>query len=210
MAVYNEILVGRFNRFLQKHFGMKGSPPAPQLGGELNPTISFLSGVENRYLESWERFGNGVVQPAVAAQTFAFRFRNPPNSGVVAVLEALAASNLSGNDTMQLTNSIVVPQTDLGTLDSGAQLDNRTRPNSSLIVSHGTGVPPITLTSQRAIAVRQAGPTVMADFILFEDQEITILPGMTYQIQDTAANLNQIGICTYIWRERFLEVSEAT
>jgi hypothetical protein len=50
----------------------------------------------------------------------------------------------------------------------------------------------------------------MADFILFENQEITILPGMTYQIQDTGANLNQAAIVTYIWRERSLEESERT
>jgi hypothetical protein len=110
---------------------------------------------------------------------------------------------------MQLTNSIV-PHTDLATIDNGVQLDVRSRPNSSLICSHTTAVPPLTLTSQRAVALRQAGPTTMADFINDGDQQITILPGMTYQVQDTGANLNQAFIITYMWRERFLEDSERT
>jgi hypothetical protein len=50
----------------------------------------------------------------------------------------------------------------------------------------------------------------MADFINDGDQQITILPGMTYQVQDTGANLNQAFIITYMWRERFLEDSERT
>jgi hypothetical protein len=209
MARFNEVLTGRYNRFLQKLLQMKGGPPAAQLASEITPNIQFFSGVETRYLEGWERFGNGIVVAGVAAQTTAFRLRNPPNSGFVAVLELLAAGNLAGNDTMQLTNSIA-PHGDLSVIDSGVQLDNRTRPNSSLICSHTTAVPPITLTTPRAVAVRQAGPTSMADFIISDDQEITILPGMTYQMQDTAANLNQAFIITYIWRERALEESEKT
>jgi|SRR6267143_319796 len=209
MARFNEILTGRYNRFLQKLLQMKGGPPSAQLASEITPNIQFFSGVETRYLEGWERFGNGVVTGAVAAQTSAFRFRNPAKSGFVAVLEVLAATNLGGPDTMQLTNSIVT-QVDLATLDSGAQLDNRTRPNSSLIISHTTAVPPITLTTQRAIAVRQSATTGLVDFILDDDAEITILPGMTYQIQSVAANVNQAFACTYIWRERALEESEIT
>jgi hypothetical protein len=207
MAVFNEILAGRFNRGLQKIFAIKGTPPVRQLGGEITPGHVIGSGVENRYPEGWERFGNGVVTLAVAAQTWAFRFRNPPNSGMVAVLEVLAATNLGGADTIQLTNSIA-PQVDLATLDSGAQLDIRSRPNSSLIISHVVAAPTVTLTTQRAIAARQSQAITMVEFILFEDQEITILPGMTYQIQSVAANLNQAAVCTYIWRERPLEESE--
>lgn len=207
MARYNEILVGRFNRALQKAFAMKGEPPAPQLASEITPAISMFWGVEQRYLEGWERFGNGVVQGAVAAQTFGFRFRNPAGSGVITVLELLAASNQSGGDTLQLVNSIV-PQTDLATLDSPAQLDSRSRPNPSLICSHGTAAS-VALATPRAISLRQTSVALgMADFILFDDQEITILPGMTYQLQDTSGNVNQAAVCTYTFRERFLEDSE--
>src|SRR5229473_5047766 len=89
MAVYNEILAGRFNRALQKLFGIKGPPAVPQLGGEIVPSVSMFYGVENRYLEAWERFGFQIVQAAVVGQAGSFRLRNPVNSGTIAVLEKI-------------------------------------------------------------------------------------------------------------------------
>jgi len=35
MAVYNEIGIGRWNRFIQKLTDIKGSPPARQLASEI-------------------------------------------------------------------------------------------------------------------------------------------------------------------------------
>jgi hypothetical protein len=64
MARFNEILVGRFNRALQKTFGMKGGPPSAQLATEIQPNISMFWGNEQRYLEGWQKFG---VQANVAA-----------------------------------------------------------------------------------------------------------------------------------------------
>src|SRR5215813_11736817 len=87
MAKFNEILVGRFNRALQKFTGIKGLVPAPTLASEIMPVFPLPFGVENRYLESWSRFtaiastGGAVgVQPIV-------KFRLPANSNIVAVLE---------------------------------------------------------------------------------------------------------------------------
>jgi len=87
MAVYNEILAGRFNRALQKLFGIKGPPAVPQLGGEIVPSVSMFYGVENRYLEAWERFGFQIVQAAVVGQAGSFRLRNPVNSGTIAAVQ---------------------------------------------------------------------------------------------------------------------------
>src|SRR5437879_1331505 len=87
MARYNEILVGRFNRFLQKVFAMKGEPPAPQLAGEISPNFQLFSGVENRYLEAWDRFAAGVNVAPVAGNLSGIRLRNPAGSNIVAVLE---------------------------------------------------------------------------------------------------------------------------
>jgi hypothetical protein len=54
MAKYNEILTGRYNRFIQKLFSMKGPAPAPQLSSDIAMQMSFFNGVENRYLEGWD------------------------------------------------------------------------------------------------------------------------------------------------------------
>src|SRR5437899_5615173 len=103
MARFNEILVGRYNRFLQKLFQIKGSPPSPQLGGDIQPSFAVFSGVENRYLEAWQKFGNTIVAAAVAAQNSAVRIRNPVASNVVAVLEKVSIANAIA-DTITLNN----------------------------------------------------------------------------------------------------------
>src|SRR6266481_932188 len=61
MAVYNEIGIGRWNRFIQKLTDIKGSPPARQLASEIVFHHGIFSGEENRYLESWDLFGVGAT-----------------------------------------------------------------------------------------------------------------------------------------------------
>jgi len=206
MARFNEILVGRFNRALQKLFSLKGGPPSPQLATEITPNIQLFAGVENRYLEGWERYGIAATTTGVAAQNSRQRFINAAGSNILIVFEVLAAVNQSGPDVINLTNSIV-PQVALGTVDAPAQIDGRTRPNSSLLVSHGASA--TGLTTARAIAARQASAAnIELDFILFEEQEITLTPGMSLELSEN--NVNQGMIAMALWRERFLEDSERT
>src|SRR5258708_34332947 len=89
MARFNEILVGRFNRFLQKWLSMKGGPPSPQLATEIQPNFNFFSGAENRALENWFLYGTFSSQAAVALQNSFFQLRNPSKSGAPAVIEAI-------------------------------------------------------------------------------------------------------------------------
>src|SRR5215469_96 len=87
MARFNEILVGRYNRHFQKLLSMKGEPPAPQLASEIVPGLSLFSGVEERYLQGWNRNAVPDFVTGGAAQQAGIRLRNPKTSGVVAVLE---------------------------------------------------------------------------------------------------------------------------
>jgi hypothetical protein len=207
MAVYNEILVGRFNRALQKALGMKGGPPSPQLAGEITATLNLFWGVEMRYVEGWERFAIASSQIAVAAQNSRMRWVNPPNSNLLAVFEILGGSNTTGPDVLNLNNTIATPIANLATLDGPAQLDGRTRPNSSLLVSHGPSA--VGMTNQRAIGARlQSTANIQLDFVLFEDQEITLTPGMSLELSE--GNVNQAMTAMAVWRERFLEDSERT
>src|SRR5713226_9548531 len=98
MAIFNEILVGRYNRALQKLLAIKGSPPLRQLGGEMMPVISIFRGVEDRYLESWDRFGIVMQSTGGVGQFPAVRIRNPAGSNIMAVLEKIV---LSGNQVQQ-------------------------------------------------------------------------------------------------------------
>src|SRR5205085_6072826 len=99
MAKFNEILVGRFNTYLLKGMGMKGEPPAPQLAGEIVPSINLFHGTEDRFLEGWQIFAvTSDFTPGVGVFN-KFRIRNPVNSGVVAVICSLKVGS-TANDVL--------------------------------------------------------------------------------------------------------------
>jgi hypothetical protein len=201
MARYNEILAGRYNRMLQKVFGMKGGAVAPQLASEIAPSIVLFNGAENRYLEGWDRFGVGFGQAAVAAQSSGVRFRNPAGSNVIAVVEKLTVSESVADVTGALFENGFI--TDLASLDVNRRLDGRGRSAATCITSH-TSNPPSAV--QFATLPLQAN--VPYDFVVDEDQELTVLPGDGIQVR-TGQN-NVLLLVTIIWRERFLEDSERT
>src|SRR5258708_29726980 len=89
MAIFNEILEGRFNRGLQKLFAIKGKPRVSQAGGEVMPVHPLYSGRGTLCLEGWNGYGQFVSASSVVAQVTGIRFRNPPNSNIVAVIEKL-------------------------------------------------------------------------------------------------------------------------
>jgi hypothetical protein len=207
MARFNEILAGRYNRALQKLFQMKGSAPAPQLGGEIMPNIPFFSGVENRYLEQWERFIMFTFQNGVAAQNAAVRFRNPVGSNVVACIEKFMDSNAGNaavnNEQVWLSNAT----TDFSTLTvmTNSRLDLRTRPQPTCILSTQANLA-AGVGSQ--VSAYEVLPNTNYDFIVDEGQEITVLPGGSIDVRNLT--VNQSVAVTWIWRERFLEEGERT
>ena len=202
MARFNEILVGRYNRFLQKLFSMKGDAALFQLSSEMQSVFPFFSGVENRNLEAWDRFGQFVSQGAGGAGVLsAIRFRNPVGSNVIAVFEKITTSNVNaGAESMQVV--IGPATTDEGTVlaPAASRLDARGRQNFSLILSKGTVAGVGALIGQTV----SLGSTTV-DYLVFEEQEIPLLPGDALTFQGT---LNQSLDMSFTWRERLLEESE--
>lgn len=210
MAIFNEILSGRFNRALQKLTGIKGGPPVRQLGSEILPIIPLFFGVENRYLESWQRFGQGFIIPANAGFNSAIRFRNPTVNNVVAVIEMI---QFSVDNAVSVDLRIEGPTpttTDLGSIGTA---------NVTRFDARGQQSPSIVVSSQNTAAIGSNGNTSWQAFlgpsaaILFnaindDNQEIPLLPGDAIQIRDATVNTNLA--CTVWWRERFLEDSERT
>jgi hypothetical protein len=208
MALYNEILVGRFNRFLQKLFAMKGGPPAPQLATEITPSFPLFSGAENRYLEAWDRYAAGVNVGPAAANMSGVRLRNPAGSNVVAVLERVSM-NEAQNDVIAVRWG--TQGADLAVVQAlnFNRLDSRSRPGPTLIFSNQATAPAVpVLTNQFTIeAADLLGHT---SYVLMNDenQELVMLPGDAIQIEATTVNQN---LRVFIWwRERFLEDSERT
>jgi hypothetical protein len=206
MARFNEILAGRYNRFLQKLFVLKGGPPSAQLASEVMPVFPFFTGVEHRYLEGWDRFGNSSSQAGVAAVVSGIRLRNPLASGTIAVVEKIFVHNAAAAVDQPLLQ-IGAIGTDLNTITTmtGVRLDSRGRPNPTLINSRSAAVSAVNLTANLLQYALNAN-TQNFDLLVFEEQEITMLPGDALQVISNTVN-TQMSV-SFFWRERALEESE--
>jgi hypothetical protein len=205
MALYNEILVGRFNRFFQKHLGMKGGPPAPQLSSDLQPALAVHSDDENLYLEGWESFALSVLYAASVGNVNEFRLRNPNNSNVIALLEKVMVA------TVTVTRADVQygqPGADLGTSQQAnvRSIDSRGRPGSTLIAS--SAQPAAQSQIGTNIWVTNINTGVPFDVIFSDSQRFVLLPNSALQVSFNVANI--ASFVAVWWRERFLEEGERT
>ncbi len=204
MAKFNEILVGRFNRGLQKLLSMKGPASVPQLSSELQPVIQMFHGSEDRYLESWDRFGQFILQAGGAAQNAAVRFRNPKSSNIIAVLEKILYTDSSAAaDSIQVSLSNQTADFTTVPALAGTTLDIRGRNAPTSILSSQINL--AALVGSQILAALVA-PNVSWDFIVDGIQELPVLPGMSYDFRNNV--VNQAITLSFIWRERFLEDSE--
>src|SRR5437899_9254339 len=149
MAGYNEILVGRYNRALQKILSMKGAASMNELASILQPSVSFFYRAEFRYLEDWDRRGAIFDVPAQGAgAASAARIRNPLTSGQIAVIEKILISNNSAVADRYVLESSGQPNaaanTDLGTVAAGpGRFDSRFGPlsaSSAITTTLGTSL----------------------------------------------------------------------
>jgi hypothetical protein len=211
MAIYNEILVGRINRGLQKLFGIKGTPPVRQLAGEIQPSYPLGSGEEDRWLQGWNTFwaaAAGIV--GAAGNSPFFRMTNDVGSNVIAVIEKLVVGTLTA-DKIDVTFANQQPLVsghvpNLTVLPSFA-MDGR------ILTSGGSGQGNIicstsTLTNNagQLVMKRQTPAAQDLDLILFDDQEIIMVPQSLLSIFAEAAA--QTMFVSVQWRERYLEDSE--
>ncbi len=208
MARMNEILTGRHNRFLQKHFSMKGEPPAPQLSSEIMPVHLFHSGAENRFLESWMRYGAFMNIATVVANVGALRIRNP-SENVVAVIEKLILSDTVANNfqlSIGQTKVDLLSGTNVGTRLDGRQ-QTQSASNSVLILSFASNAPPLPagMTQFNKVLVQA---NIDREYILDVNQELTLLPGDAYDFREQNTPGAEVLQACLLWRERQIEESE--
>ncbi len=204
MARFNEILVGRYNRMVQKLLSMKGPATLVGFSDEAVAVFSLFYGVENRYLEGWDRFGVAVGTAAGAAgNRTVWRIRNPGGSNVLIVIEKITIPSALVQQPVGLISAV---NTDLTSLQvtTGLRFDARGRGQPAAVISFQNGAV-VALPTPGNWQVGVAANT-MADIILFEDQEMPLLPGdaLTVFSDVTAQSLT----VSCFWRERFLEDSE--
>jgi hypothetical protein len=203
VALFNEIQAGRFNRFCQKFFSMKGSAVTPQLTNELSMTIPFSNGVENRVLESMDTFWATANVIANAGLFSRFRFRNPAGSGVMAAIQKMSV--VSGN-VDNIAFGTLFNGADLSTVFATQGIDGRGRPTSSCVPSiqaAATGVTPLYMVSFGGSA---AGNISTYDFMQNENQELPVSPGQVIEVGSGTVNIAlRVSV---LWRERPIEDSE--
>jgi hypothetical protein len=209
MAIFNEILTGRYNRALQKLFAIKGSPPVRQLAGELVPSIVVFNGVENRWLENWDRFGLYLTITAGAATNSLLRIRNPKTSNAIAVIEKMAiANNTAAAQAYNLRhgNADASDAAVVNTPAATQRWDSRGRQGTVMVVSTNAGAvvsPPSPGVSKdiTVLPINQAW-----QFVNDENQEMILLPGDALDV--FMGNPAVVLDVAWTWRERALEESE--
>lgn len=211
MALYNEILAGRFNRFVQKHFSMKGREGMPTLAADLQVNIQLWSEAENAYLEGWDLFGSFLSNAANAAGAAGQRLRNPAGSGVIAYLERYSiASSVAENPAVLIE---IFPTTvDYAVIQPVPALDGRGRAASTLVLSKtNAATAGVLLSGGNGLIggfLTAAANAIGYDLIQDPRAGIPILPGRAVNIVGGVVNDNLAG--TVRWRERALESSELT
>ncbi len=205
MARFNEILVGRYNRFLQKLLGMKGQSPAPSIASEIFAHLPLFSGIENRYLEGWNRFALGAAQGPLAAQNTGFQLRNPAGSNVIGVIEGLSVDEAANDTILGNYGSDLVA---LATPFTSGSLDSRGAApgtgGSTLACSMGNNV---SVNGIQIFRKSLVGGTEL-NLILHPDMEIALPPGNVLRLITAAVNVTFA--VNIQWRERLLEESERT
>jgi len=200
MAIFNEILAGRFNRALQKIFAIKVSPPVRQLGGEIMPVHQVASGVEHRAMEGWDRFAASVNAPGAPGTNAGVQLRNPVGSGALVVIEKIVLSSTTSG-VMHISQAVFT--LNLLNVFVGFRMDSRGRPQSAAVPSSSSGTTDLAVQQQSHNLVANVDNYLIAN----ENQEWPLLPGDTLRFVAVTVNVNMD--VELIWRERTLEESEA-
>lgn len=211
MARFNEILAGRFNRFTQKHFSMKGRQGTPTISADVQMGMDYHSGEESRLHEGWDLFARSVSGGAIAAQFGETELRNPPTSGVIAVVTyaswiAATAGTAAAQPFFSLFRNAT---TDQNAITTSAPIDRRSlRTASSCIFSQNTAAPAApggtNLGGVNAGTAGANGTIILVTPVL----ELPLLPGDAFLFQNGV--INDAYSMSIWWRERALEDSEKT
>jgi hypothetical protein len=205
MARFNEILTGRYNRFMQKLLSMKGPASLSQLASELQAVFPVFNGAENRYLEAWDLFGISMSPTGGAAQSAATRLRNPTGSNVMVVVHGLIVIAVGTTQNISIVQTQLAADLTTVSATTTSRLDARGRSAPTSIISSTVNYGAIPGVQPWFLQLLPASP-----FQLVQDsvQEVPVLPGNTLDVIDNSLNA-QI-IVSYAWRERLLEESERT
>ncbi len=201
MAIFNEILVGRWNAGLSRLFGMKGGPPAPALASEVIPYLALPTFDDNLAVFGYQRFGTAGSIAANVANASQMRLRNPLAANVIAVITHFWANSALATTLNFFINEAATP--DLASTTTTVGFDGRGPARAALISSQTS-----------AVAAGGQGAQFFTRRINAANQEqeylarmpIVLWPGSFFEV-DTGA-VNQDLVWNISWIERYLDESE--
>ncbi len=205
MARFNEILVGRFNRFLQRLLSMKGGPPAPQLASEIQPQMDVEAlPVELRFLLGWHLYQSTISQGASVGNLSGVQLRNPLTSGAVCVVTAIHIS-VAATEVVDISQTFSGVTGDLTNVFTGQRVDARAKSNSTLSLS---AFAPVGDLAGTIFTASIPGLSIPYEFLNKEYDAIPMFPGHALRLVGQLAN-TALAI-HFKWRERPIEEGEVS
>lgn len=207
MALFNEIQVGRLNRFVQKLLAIKGQPPMPTVSSDLQFVHEIKSGNENRYLEGWNLFGFSGAVTANAGSFSLMELFNPAGSNAVAVVTR--ASWSSGTAEAPKLQVVLKATGQQANVRVAGNFDSRSNTGSVVKVTDNNAAATVAVNGSgvgQAVIVNLPLNTPYS-FIQRPEDEVLLLPGDALYITATITQAIAAGF-NFMWRERYLEDAE--
>ena len=199
MALFNEIQVGRYNAVLHKLLSMEEGAPAPQLSGDLVPTLTIEHDrPEWKFLGGERMCYSSALLGAVADKYNQTVLFNPVGSGVLGIVERLNGGLESNNNLTLYDHTIMVTGASLTKMASVARDYRWTSVTSTLGFYYQ--VESALVGTRRQVARNAA-------FDMWEITDPIILPP-GYGVGIATHVINLPIACNAWWRERPLEPSE--
>lgn len=195
-----DVWLGRFSRWVEKWLNIKGGPALVDLDPQARVVFPYSIGVEDRYLQGWNRFAVVANVAAVSAQFSRARIRNPVGSNVMIVIEQLTIDSSVADTPLVTWGATTTDLTTLVTL-TFTRMDPRGNPQPTAIVSFNQQA-----SGGQALLQRGVAAALSTDYITNQDTQIPILPGQVVDVQAFAANTTLL--VSFMWRERPMESSE--
>lgn len=195
MPLPNEILNGRYNRFLARLFGIQGDTPSPQLSPEIQPGFDYPFQPEHYWLMSERLCTGALLISAVAAKRPVVQLRNPPGSGFLVVVEQIRTVVASADPHCI---GIGASATTLPILPAAGQLlvrDTRSGPAIQVPAAQfaGDNEPPTMFPPNITFTTSTANTSLVTNVAA------VLTPGFAVQAWIDA--LNTAMRCTMAWRE---------
>lgn len=209
MARFNELQVGRYNRYFQKILSMKGRASVVTLADEIIPVLPISAETEDRFMQGWDSYALGDAVAGVAAQQGVYALRNPAGSNVVAVITRLNIQ-VSAADIivvrMQNGNTSALAGGTAGI--AAVNLDTRSPRRAATLINAflNSAAPPNLGQPIAQMKTGAGGATPVEMCINTPQDEIPLAPDTHLEILTFSVN-NSMQV-TVRWRERFLEDSE--